>query len=56
LTRSDAELEITSPRDVVKPSDVKSRERGACGMPDGFGDILTKRELRDLVEYLASLR
>ena len=25
-------------------------------MPDGFGQILSKRDLRDLVEFLASLR
>lgn len=33
---------------------IASREPGASGMPDGFGSILSKRELRDLVAFLAS--
>jgi hypothetical protein len=32
----------------VKKAAVKSHERGASGMHDGFGEILTRRELRDL--------
>jgi len=34
--------------------EVASREPGASGMPDGYGSILTKRELRDLVAFLAA--
>jgi quinoprotein glucose dehydrogenase len=41
---------------VVKKADVKKRERGASGMPEGFGALLTKRELRDIVEFLATLK
>lgn len=33
---------------------IASREPGASGMPDGFGSILTKRQLRDLVAFLAA--
>jgi quinoprotein glucose dehydrogenase len=36
--------------------DVKTRERGVSGMPEGFGEILSRRELRDLVAYLSGLR
>jgi hypothetical protein len=37
---------------VPKPA-VKSRERGPSAMPDGLGDLMTLRELRDLVEALS---
>jgi quinoprotein glucose dehydrogenase len=40
----------------IKPGDIESRHRGQSAMPEGFGKILTKRDLRDLVEYLASLK
>ena len=50
-------LELTSaeegPLTLIK-KDIASREPGASGMPDGFGSILTKRELRDLVAFLAA--
>lgn len=32
---------------------IATREPGASGMPDGFGSILNKRQLRDLVAFLA---
>ena len=35
---------------------IEFRKQGLSGMPEGVGDILTKHELRDLVEYLASRR
>jgi quinoprotein glucose dehydrogenase len=37
-------------------SDVGRRESAPSSMPEIFGQILTKTELRDVVEYLASLR
>lgn len=40
-------------RVVVKKSDVKSRDRAASAMPDGLGDLMTRGELRDLVEALS---
>ncbi|HEY2586712.1 MAG TPA: HEAT repeat domain-containing protein [Tepidisphaeraceae bacterium] len=40
----------------VNKSEIQSRERGQSAMPEGFGRILSKRDLRDLVEYLASLK
>jgi quinoprotein glucose dehydrogenase len=52
-------LELLTPENAtqqVAKAQVKARERGASGMPEGFGDILTKRELRDLVEYLSTLK
>ena len=52
-------LEINSPEDgllKLKKSDIESREKGLSGMPEGFGTVLTKQELRNLVEYLASTK
>ncbi len=40
----------------VAKSTVKQRERGPSAMPEGLGDQLTPLELRDLVEYLATLK
>jgi quinoprotein glucose dehydrogenase len=39
----------------IDKADIKSRERGPSAMPEGFGNILPKRDIRDLVAYLASL-
>jgi quinoprotein glucose dehydrogenase len=50
-------LEINSPEDglvKVKKADITSREKGLSGMPEGFGDLLTKRELRDVLAYLGA--
>jgi quinoprotein glucose dehydrogenase len=55
-SENEKELVINSPEDgIVKiaKADIKSRNRGASGMPDGLGQILSKRDLRDLVEFLA---
>ena len=58
---SDAELTLQPPvagaaAVKVKKADIKSRESGPSGMPPGFDQLLKKREIRDLVEYLASLK
>ena len=53
------ELVINSPEDgllKLKKSEITSRETGLSGMPDGFGEQLTKLELRNLVEFIASLK
>jgi quinoprotein glucose dehydrogenase len=36
--------------------DIARRERGPSAMPEGLAAALTSRELRDLIEYLATLR
>ena len=49
-------LEINSPEDgllTVKKSDIKSRERGLSAMPEELRQVLTKQDLRNLVEFLA---
>ncbi|MGE3308676.1 MAG: HEAT repeat domain-containing protein [Limisphaerales bacterium] len=41
---------------TVKKSDIADRRRGLSSMPEGLAEILTPRELRDLVEFLAELK
>jgi quinoprotein glucose dehydrogenase len=40
----------------LKKSDITKREGAPSGMPEIYGSILTPRELRDVVEYMASLK
>lgn len=56
-SETDAELEINSPEDgllKLKKTEITAREKGLSGMPDGFGGVLTKQEIRNLIEFLAS--
>ena len=56
---TEAEIEILSPEDgpvTVKKSELKTRERGPSAMPEELRQILSKRDLRDLVEFLGSLK
>ncbi len=49
-------LEINSPEDgliQIKKADIKTRERGLSGMPEELRQVLTKQDLRNLVEFLA---
>ena len=40
----------------IKKADITTREKGQSGMPEGFGAILTKQEIRNLVEFIATLK
>ena len=40
----------------VKLGEVKTRTRGLSSMVPELADVLGKRNLRDLIEYLAGLR
>lgn len=57
---SDTEFTIASltdgSRSQVKKADVKERTKIPSAMPPGLGDVLGKRGLRDMVEYLAGLK
>ncbi len=58
-SENDTELVINSPEDglvTVQRADVKTRERGASGMPEGMGQILSRQHLRDLIAYLSTLK
>lgn len=51
-------LELKTPAGetvTLSKADIASRDRGLSGMPEGFGTILSRRELRDLVAYLSQL-
>lgn len=37
-------------------ADIAERDTGLSGMPEGLGDILSREELRDLVEFLGTLK
>ena len=54
-----ATLDIISPEDgpmQVKKADLEKRERGQSGMPEELRQVLSKRDLRNLVEYLSGLK
>ncbi len=58
-SENDQIIELNSPEDgllKIKKTDVKSRDRGLSGMPEGMGNILSKQELRDLLAFLTSGR
>jgi quinoprotein glucose dehydrogenase len=53
------ELELNSPEDglvTVKRADIKSRDKGLSAMPEGMTNILSRTDLRNLVEFLATLK
>jgi quinoprotein glucose dehydrogenase len=53
------ELVINSPEDglvTVKKSDLQSRDKGLSPMPEGMGQVLTRQDLRNLVEFLSGLK
>jgi quinoprotein glucose dehydrogenase len=39
---------------TVKTSDIKSRQKALSPMPEGLAQILTRQELRNLVEFLST--
>ena len=41
-------------RTVVTKANIASQNRGLSPMPDGLGELMTKRELRDLIEALSN--
>ncbi len=53
------ELVVNSPEDgllKLKKADITAREKGLSAMPEEMTKILTRQELRNLVEYLATLK
>ena len=40
----------------LKKSDIKKQVKGPSPMPEGIGSILSKQDLRNLVEFLATLK
>lgn len=61
IVKSDTEkeIELNAPPDgIIKiaKADIKMSKRGLSIMPEGLGKILNKQDLRNLVEYLSSLK
>lgn len=61
ITRKETPTELTliSPEDgvvTIKKVDIKAKQKGPSGMPPGLQAVISKRELRDVIEYLASLK
>ena len=60
VSEDDKELVLRNPEDNalinIAKTDIKARERGPSAMPEGLHKALSKHELRDLVEWLASLK
>ena len=55
-SESDTELVVQSPEEgrvTVKKAALDSRERGPSAMIEGLGDLLSPRDLRDIVEVLS---
>jgi quinoprotein glucose dehydrogenase len=58
-SQTDTELVLISPEDgevKLKKSDIASRDTGLSGMPEGFGQMLSRQELRDVIEFLGTLK
>lgn len=58
-SQNDKEMVVNSPEDglvTVKLKDIKTKERGASGMPEGMALILSRDNLRDLIAYLLTLK
>mgnify|MGYP003574961326 CR=1 FL=1 len=55
-SETDSELVLNSPEDgivTLKKAEITSREPGLSSMPEGMAALLSRRDLRDLVEFLA---
>lgn len=56
-TETDTELILLTPEEHrVAKADILARHTAPSVMPPGMENLMTKRELRDLIEYLANLR
>jgi quinoprotein glucose dehydrogenase len=59
VRESATELVVLGPdgkEKTIPKARIKAARRGLSAMPDDLGRLLTRRELRDLVEYLAGLK
>jgi quinoprotein glucose dehydrogenase len=58
--QDDKELTLLAVEDgqvmKLKKSDIKKQVKGLSPMPEGMGNVLSKQDLRNLVEFLATLK
>jgi hypothetical protein len=56
----DKQVELVTPgtteRQIVLKEKISARDRLPSPMPEGLAQLLTKREIRDIVAFLASQR
>ncbi|MEW6155983.1 MAG: PVC-type heme-binding CxxCH protein [Verrucomicrobiota bacterium] len=58
-SENDQELVLNSPEDgivTIKKSEIARRDRGLSSMPEGITNLISKRDLRNLVEFLSTLK
>ncbi len=58
-SENDRELVLNSPEDglvTIAKSEIANREKGLSAMPESLVTMLSRREIRDLIEYLAGLK
>jgi quinoprotein glucose dehydrogenase len=58
-SENDTEIELNSPEDGIlklKKADITERQRGLSAMPEELRQVLSKQDLRNLVEFLSSLK
>jgi quinoprotein glucose dehydrogenase len=58
-SESETELVLIAPEEGeirIRKSEITSREKGLRGMPEGLGQLLSRQELRDVLEFLGSLK
>jgi quinoprotein glucose dehydrogenase len=56
-SENDTQLILHSPEDgllTIKKADIQKRDRGLSAMPEGAAEILSKRDLRNLIAFLAT--
>lgn len=56
---NESEIHVLTPEDglvTIKKSDVEVRQIGLSPMPEGLDQLLSRTDLRDLVEFLSSLK
>ncbi len=58
--QDDKELTLINPADAtlttIKKSDIKSQNKGISAMPENLKDLLSKQDIRNLVEFLATVK
>jgi putative heme-binding domain-containing protein len=56
---TESELAVLTPEDglmTIRKSEIQIRQKGLSPMPEGLDQILSAQDLRDLVEYMATLK
>ena len=56
---SETELVLIAPEEGevrIRKPEIVSRDKGLSGMPEGLGQLLSRQELRDVVEFLGTLK